>query len=201
MNRLLALTILFAAAAPVFAHKDVKPDDKTKLDPKDPVKLVKDYMKRAEQGLSNGQTNSGTVVAQEEAMILLDKLIKAAEQKQKQQNKQKQNQNKEQKKKPDNQQKKKQEQQKKEQKKQEQKKQKEKDKQEKKPSQSDKPSEKVKRGDSETQTAEEIEAKGEEWGSLPPQLRRELIEGMRENLPEKYKELLKLYYKKLSEIE
>ncbi|MDA0838706.1 MAG: hypothetical protein O3B01_21485 [Planctomycetota bacterium] len=206
MIKLLGLVIVLTWTAPAFAHKEVKPEDKTELDATDPIKLVREYMKKAEQGLASGQTSSGTIVAQEEAMILLDKLIKAAEQQQKEKEKENQDQNKQeqqQKNKSNGQQEKQQEQQEKQQQKQQEQEeqQSEKEKQEQKASQNDKPSEQPKPGEAEIPPASGIEARGEEWGTLPPQLRRELIEGMRENLPEKYKELLKSYYKKLAEIE
>ena len=40
---------------------------------------------------------------------------------------------------------------------------------------------------------------GIEWGSLPPRLRDDVLNATGEEFPEKYRELLKLYYKNLSE--
>jgi hypothetical protein len=37
------------------------------------------------------------------------------------------------------------------------------------------------------------------WGDLPPELQREMIDSMKENFPIEYTDLLKAYYKKLSE--
>ena len=177
------------------AHKEIKPDEKRPLAPDDPLGLVSGFMKKSEQGLSNALTGEDAQTAQEDALSLLDSMIRAAEQQQQQQQNQQQKQNEQQKK----QQQEKEKQQK--EKQQREKEQKEKEKKQSEDSKEPIDKEKITGGSAGQGEQKALEAEGEEWGSMPPQLRRELIQSVQEGLPEKYKELLKLYYKRLSDLE
>jgi len=180
-----------------FAHKEIKPDEKQPLAPDDPLGLVSSFMKKSEQGLSNSLIGEDAQTAQEDALSLLDSMIRAAEQQQQQQQNQQQNQQQKQ------QQQKQQQEKEKQQKEKQQKEQEQKEKEKKQSEDSKKPIDKEKITGGTTGQGEQkaLEAEGEEWGSMPPQLRRELIQSVQEGLPEKYKELLKLYYKRLSDLE
>jgi hypothetical protein len=46
-----------------------------------------------------------------------------------------------------------------------------------------------------------VEGRGGEWGKLPPKLRDEITNALNEAYPERYKSLLRLYYKNLAEEE
>lgn len=175
-----------------YAHKEIKPDEKRPLAPDDPLGLVSGFMKKSEQGLSNALTGEDAQTAQEDALSLLDSMIRAAEQQQQQQQKQKQQQQQKQQQEKEKQQKEKQ---------QKEKQQKEKEKKQSEDSKKPIDKEKITGGSTGQGEQKALEAEGEEWGSMPPQLRRELIQSVQEGLPEKYKELLKLYYKRLSDLE
>ena len=56
------------------------------------------------------------------------------------------------------------------------------------------------RGGGKAQPGPEVPGVGE-WGNLPPRTRSELFQALKEDFPEDYKTLLKLYYKHLSERE
>jgi outer membrane biosynthesis protein TonB len=193
-----SLVFLLAFAGPVRAHEDVRPEDKSPLQPNEPMKIVSDQMKTAEQELSNSLTGTQAQTAQENALSILDQLLQQQDQqKQNNQNNREQKQQKEQEqhKQQKEQQKDKQSQQEKE------KQQKQKDKEEKEQKSDPTKPGKMSASQGSESDQKELDAAGKEWGSMPPQLRRELIHSMQEDLPEKYKELLKLYYKRLSEIE
>ena len=198
LHHTLSLALCFTICSGfVFAKKELEKGKK--LDPlsgKDPMKLISDLMRKVEQELASNKTNDDAQLPEERALEILHNLIKAAEQQQEQNKQQSQQQKQQNQKKQKNQQQKNQQQKKQQsQKKQDQNKQKKK-------KQDDKqnPSTKKKAAKGQSEGGQgKLGAQGGEWGSMPPQIRRELIDTMHENLPEKYKELLKLYYKELSE--
>ncbi|MBI2194004.1 MAG: hypothetical protein HYU36_18675 [Planctomycetes bacterium] len=186
----LALVAGILIAAPVYGHQEVKPDEKAgQLDRSDPLKLVSDLMKDAESRLSTAQTGDSTQVSQERALSVLDHLIEAAEkqqQQQQQQQQQEQQQQQQQQQQPDS----------KPSKSKEQAGENKQDEKSRKPADQEKP---LKSSPGQENLNAPLDALGQEWGSMPPQLRRELIDSLHENMPERYKELLKLYYKELSD--
>lgn len=193
LHYILSLALYFTVCSGfVFAKKELEKDKK--LDPlsdNDPIKLISDLMRKVEQELASNKTNDDAQLPEERALEILHELIKAAEQQQEQNKQQKQKQKKQKNQQQKNQQQKKQQSQKK----QDQNKQKKKQQDDK---QNPSTKKKAVKGQSEGDQGK-LGVEGGEWGSMPPQIRRELIDTMHENLPEKYKDLLKLYYKELSE--
>jgi len=192
--------------SPARAHKDIRPEDRIPLEPNDPMKAVSDKMKKAEQELSNSLTGNDAQTAQEEALQILDRLIDKAEKQKKPNSSQRPPDPQQAKEQPNkNDQKQREQQKQQEQKDKEQKDEEQKDKEQKEPQnqESDDPADQKRmraRGGSDGDQ-KDLDAAGREWGSMPPQLRQELIHSMHEDLPDRYKELLKSYYKKLSEME
>ena len=45
----------------------------------------------------------------------------------------------------------------------------------------------------------DVGAAGMEWGNLPPKAREEFLQILKENFPENYKQLVRYYFKNLSE--
>lgn len=189
---------------PARAHKDLRPEDRTPLKPTDPMKVVSDQMKKAEQELSNSLTGNEAQAAQEQALQTLDRLIDQAE-KQKKPNDcnqpQQEPQQNEQPNKNDQQQREHQKNQDQKEPQQDQEQKEQKDKEQDQKSQDPADQKRMRAQGTSDGDQGSLEAAGKEWGTMPPQLRQELIHSMHEDLPDRYKELLKSYYKKLSEME
>ncbi len=176
MHRIIALLLVALIALPAFGVLDE--DDRKKPSERNPLRVISKMMDIVARRLRKLDTGQETQRREGAVVEGIDKLIEIARQQQQQQ-KQKQKQ----------QQKDKQKQQSKPKNTQSQAK-------GRKPMQDEKA---VRAGTTDGKLRPDVGAAGMEWGNLPPKAREEFLQILKENFPENYKQLVRYYFKNLSE--
>ena len=181
MRRIITLLLVALIAVPAFGVLDE--DDRKKPSERNPLRVISKMMDIVARRLRKLDTGQETQKREGTVIEGIDKLIEIArqqQQKQKQKQKQKQQQKKDKKK----------------QKQQGQPKNTQSQAKGRKPMQKE---EAVRAGTTDGKLRPDVGAAGMEWGNLPPKAREEFLQILKENFPENYKQLVRHYFKNLSE--